>query len=145
MHECVILILLLLLLLYHNTIRNIAFIIILSSPYSSLSLGVSHCASSDACVLAIEGYHDFIGNCIGRGNRRLFALFLLLAGLTCAMFTVLSWTAHMQGLCPHLASNKGSTTHISTHLSRPHYLILSHFYPIANPLTIFSFSQPFIQ
>ena len=100
---------LLLLLLYYSTIHNIACITILSPPYSYLSLGVSHCASSDACVLAIEGYHDFIGNCIGRGNRRIFALFLLLAGLTCALFTVLSWTAHMQGLCPHLASNKGAT------------------------------------
>ena len=121
---------------------------------SAIVTGVSHCASSGACVLAIEGYHDFVGNSIGRGNRRLFALFLLLAGLTCALFAVLSWSAHMHGLCPNLPNDKGTTTlqhntphhntpqhdtpatphHTTSHHTTSHhttYPILS--YPVPNP------------
>lgn len=56
--------------------------------------GVAHCSSIEACVLGIEGHHDFVGNCIGRGNRRLFATFLLLATATAGLFAILSYSAH---------------------------------------------------
>jgi len=62
--------------------------------------GVAHCASFDACVVGIEGFHDFVGTCVGRGNRRLFAAFLAVGACTCAVFVCLSLAAHWRGLCP---------------------------------------------
>jgi hypothetical protein len=51
-------------------------------------------------VVGIEGFHDFVGTCVGRGNRRLFAAFLAVAACTCAVFVCLSLAAHWRGLCP---------------------------------------------
>ena len=54
--------------------------------------GVSHCASSGACVLAIEGYHDFIGEQQKRSDSPIVVPLILLMQLSLQWYCVVQYS-----------------------------------------------------
>eukprot|EP01042_Synura_sphagnicola_P017255 gene17255-21806_t len=55
-----------------------------TSFVSSLSLAVS-CASCNVCVVGLDHHCPFVNNCVGRGNRRLFVWFTIVAAFGCGL------------------------------------------------------------
>ena len=71
-------------------------------------------------------------NCIGRGNRRLYLLFLLCSSLFLVCFSILSLSTHSQGICLESAGPESKTFFQSVrHIS---FLFICHsFSPLFFP------------
>mmetsp|Transcript_27769 Transcript_27769/g.61492 ORF Transcript_27769/g.61492 Transcript_27769/m.61492 type:complete len:609 (+) Transcript_27769:163-1989(+) len=64
------------------------------------SLASLHCSKCNRCVVGVDHHCPFIVNCVGKGNRRIFVLFLFTAALGCEMFAcVCVWHMHFRSPC----------------------------------------------
>lgn len=57
-----------------------------------------HCSDCNKCVLASDHHCSYLGNCITKGNRRLYCWFLLFACITGVLFTVTSFMVQYNAL-----------------------------------------------
>mmetsp|Transcript_421 Transcript_421/g.733 ORF Transcript_421/g.733 Transcript_421/m.733 type:complete len:708 (+) Transcript_421:38-2161(+) len=55
------------------------------------SMASMHCSKCNRCIVSLDHHCPFICNCVGRGNRRMFVMFLLSASVGCLMFAALAW------------------------------------------------------
>lgn len=58
-----------------------------------------HCKYCDTCVIEQDQHAHLLNTCIGRGNRRLYLIFLIFLALFHAEFAYLSYFA-ARGICP---------------------------------------------
>mmetsp|Transcript_22961 Transcript_22961/g.38431 ORF Transcript_22961/g.38431 Transcript_22961/m.38431 type:complete len:425 (-) Transcript_22961:36-1310(-) len=64
------------------------------------SLASTHCSECNRCMMSVDHHCLFVCNCIGRGNRRMFTLFLASASLGCSMFVIVALYMTYTEYCP---------------------------------------------
>jgi hypothetical protein len=63
------------------------------------SLASIHCSKCNLCVVDLDHHCPFVCNCVGRGNRRVFVFFTLLASLGCLLVAVTTFMAEYDHFC----------------------------------------------
>ena len=56
------------------------------------------------CVLSLDHHCPFVCNCVGRGNRRMFVLFLVSSSTGCIFFVLMSLYVQYAAFCPSATS-----------------------------------------
>lgn len=77
----------------------------------------SHCHECNLCVLDVDHHASFLNNCVGRGNRRLYATLLMAGAITYTLYIISLYFFHF-ALCPE-ASHSFLETEICVIQRRP--------------------------
>lgn len=68
--------------------------------HTTFGVCLSLAQKCNKCVVSLDHHCPFVCNCVGRGNRRMFVLFLLSAATGCMYFVLLSLYAQYAVYCP---------------------------------------------
>lgn len=63
-------------------------------------LATTHCKYCNRCVIGLNFHHHVLNTCIGKGNRRLYFVFVVLLTLFCGVYWYVSFSIHHQVFCP---------------------------------------------
>ena len=72
-----------------------------SSCLSNKQQASNHCSYCKACICVLDHHCNFVDNCIGRGNRRVFVLFTLSASVGTMLISVLSYRVQVEEHSPY--------------------------------------------
>ena len=73
--------------------------------------GAHHCSKCNACMVGLDHHCQFVNNCVGIGNRRVFVLFAAVTALSCLTATAITIYDPTPTPCGNLLSMNGQYCH----------------------------------